>query len=109
MRLAGIGLDVDDRADADRVARRLLDDLGAVEPRAQRADAGLEQPLLVLRGVVLEVLGEIAELARLLDRRDDLLAARAFELGELLAERVGLLGGEPFALYHFEPRPRRDV
>ena len=74
----------------------LLDDLRAVEARAQRADARLEQALLVLRGVVLEVLGEVAELARLLDRGDDLRAARAFELGELFAQRGGLLRGEAF-------------
>src|SRR5262249_38814707 len=79
-----------------------------VEPRPQRADARLEQALLVLRRVVLEVLGEVAELARLLDRGDDLGAARALELGELLAQRLRLLLGEPL-VYHFERRPRRDV
>ncbi len=56
----------------DLVRAGVLDDLGAVEPRAQRADPRLEQALLVLRSVVLEVLRQVAELARLLDRRDDL-------------------------------------
>ena len=88
---AGVGLDVDDGADADHVAATPLDDLRPVEPGAQRADARLEQALLVLGGVVLEVLGEVAELARLLDRLDDLGAARALELLELGAQRLGLL------------------
>ena len=79
-----------------------------VEPRAQRADARLEQALLVLRGVVLEVLGEVAELARRLDRGDDLGAARPLELLELDPQRLGLLRGQPL-VYHFERRPRRDV
>ena len=80
-----------------------------IETRAQRADARLEQALLVLRRVVLEVLGEVAELARGLDRLHDALAARAFELGELDAQRVGLLLGELLAVYHFDasPAPRR--
>ncbi len=81
---------LDDRADPDLLARALLDDAREVEARAQRTDARLEQPLLVLGGVVLEVLGEVAELARLLDRGDDLLAARALELGELEPQRLGL-------------------
>ena len=75
---------------------------------AQRADARLEEALLVLRRVVLEVLREVAELARRLDRGDDGGAARALELGELLAQRVRLLRREPL-VYHFEPRPRREV
>jgi hypothetical protein len=54
--LAAVALDVDDGADPDLVGRRVLDDLGVVEARPQRADARLEQPLLVLCGVILEVL-----------------------------------------------------
>src|SRR5581483_534286 len=69
--LAVLVLDLDDRADADLLAARLGDDLRTVEPRTQRADPSLEQALLVLRRVVLEVLREVAELARLLDRGDD--------------------------------------
>src|SRR5438445_13678509 len=42
-----------------------------------------EQRLLVLRGVVLEVLGEIAVPAGYPDRVDDLVPARAFELGQI--------------------------
>ena len=83
--------------------------VGVVEPVAERADARLEQALLVLGGVVLEVLGEVAELAGLLDRGDDLGAPRALELLELGPQRLGLLRGEPFVLYHFDPRPRREV
>ena len=79
-----------------------------VESRPQRADARLEEALLVLRRVVLEVLGQVAELARFLDRRDDLLAARALELLELGPQRLGLLRGQPL-VYHFDRRPRREV
>src|SRR5205823_5926605 len=88
-------LDLDDRADPDLVAARVVDDLGMVEPRAKRADARLEHSLLVLRGVVLEVLGEVAELPRLLDRGDDLGAARPLELRELAAQRLRLFRCEP--------------
>src|SRR6185437_9146393 len=108
-RPARIVLDLDDRADADRAARSDLDDLGAVQARPQRPDARLEQTLLVLGGVVLEVLGQVAELARLRDRSDDLLTPGPLELGELLAQRVGLLLREPLAVYHFERRPRREL
>ena len=58
------------------------------------ADPRLEQALLVLRRVVLEVLREVAELPRGLDRLDGGLAPRAFELGELRLEGGSLLGGE---------------
>ena len=51
----------------------------------------LEQALLVLRRVVLEVLGEVAEAAGGRDRLDDLLAPRALELGQLGLE-LRLLG-----------------
>src|SRR5581483_5218512 len=109
-RLAGVRLHVDDRADPDLVRGGLLDDLGGVEARPQRADARLEQPLLVLRGVVLEVLRQVAELARLLDRRNGLGAPRAFKLRELLVQGGRLLGSQPLApLYHLDDLPRRDV
>src|SRR5207244_11846448 len=90
-RLAVLVLDLDDGADPDLVATRIVDDLCVVEPCAKRADARLEHALLVLRRVVLEVLGEIAELARLLDRGHDFGAARPREVGELVAYGFGLL------------------
>ena len=85
MLAAVLVLDLDDRADADlaRFQRRLVDEHGVVEPRAQRPDSRLEQALLVLGGVVLEVLRQVAVLARCLDRQHDRLTARAFELREL--------------------------
>ena len=64
------------RADPDDVGTAALDDLRVLDPRAQDGDLALEQSLLVLRGVVLEVLGEVAVPARDGDRLDDLLAAR---------------------------------
>ncbi len=86
------------------------DDLGAVETRAQRADPRLEEALLVLGRVVLEILREVAELAGLGDRGDDVATPRAFELGQLGAERVGLALGQKLVLYHLDlPPRRRDV
>jgi hypothetical protein len=76
-RLAAVVLDVDDRADADLVAGSASSTISRVSRRDARADARLEQALLVLRGVVLEVLRQVAELARLLDRGDDLGCAAA--------------------------------
>src|SRR5258708_628409 len=107
-RFASLVLDLDEGADAHLVAARLFDDLGVVEPGAQRPDARLEEALLVLCGVVLEVLGQVAELARLLDRGDHLLATRPFELGYLRPQRLRLLRGQPL-VYHFDLRPRREV
>ena len=89
------------------VGSGLGDDLGAVEAGAQCANPRLEQALLVLRCVVLEVLGEVAELAGLGDRLHDLAAARAFELGQLRPQRFGLAFREAFAAYHFDRPPRR--
>ena len=88
--------DLDDRADADlaRLQRRLVDEHGVVESRAQRPDARLEQALLVLGGVVLEVLREVAVLSRCLDRQNDRLTARALELRELGRELRALGRGQ---------------
>jgi hypothetical protein len=104
---SAVALDLDDGADADLIAACVRDDLRPVEPRAQVADAGLEEALLVLRGVVLEVLRQVAEFTRLRDRLHDLLAAWAFELRQLLAQRRRLPLGQPFVPHHFERPPRR--
>jgi hypothetical protein len=61
-----------------------------VESRLETRDAALEQALLILRGVVLEVLGEVAVGARDGDCLDDLLPARALELGKLGLELLAL-------------------
>src|SRR5687767_3032325 len=61
-----------------------------VEPVAKDHDPALEQALLVLRGVVLEVLRQVAVGASGADRLDHLPAPRALELREL--------GGEPSVL-----------
>src|SRR3990170_6650780 len=64
--VAGLVLDLDERADLDPAARGgrvLVDDDRVVEAAAQDRDPALEQALLVLGGGVLEVLGEVAELA----------------------------------------------
>ena len=89
---AVVAVDLDDRADADftLVQPRRVDEHRVVEARAQRPDAGLEQPLLVLGGVVLEVLRQVAVLTRGLDRLHHGRTLRAFELGELVGERLVL-------------------
>ena len=65
--------DVDDRADRDLVGADflLVDDRGPAQPLFELGDPPLEQRLLVLGVVVLGVLGDVAELARLLDPRRD--------------------------------------
>ncbi len=62
-----------------------------MQPVAEDRDSPLEEALLVLGGVVLEVLREVAEPTRRLDRLDDLCALRALELGQLGLE-LSLLG-----------------
>ena len=59
----------------------------------QDRDPALEQALLVLRVVVGEVLGEVAEPACGRDRLDHLRPLRPLELGELGRERVSLRRG----------------
>ena len=80
----------------------VLDGDRMIQALAQGADPRLEQSLLVLRSVVLEVLREVAELARGLDRLDRLLAPRAFQLGQLGLESGALLerSGSRFWLAH---------
>ena len=90
-RLAVLVLDLHDRADAHVLVAVVLDRHGMVEAVLEEGDPPLEHSLLVLRGVVLEVLREIAELACALDRLDDLGALRPFELGELRLEGRTLL------------------
>ena len=72
----------------------VLDRDRVVEALPQLADARLEQTLLVLRRVVLEVLGQVAERARHLDRLDRRLRLRPLELGELGLQGGVLLGGQ---------------
>ena len=76
------------------VVRVVLDRDRVVETFAQGADPRLEQTLLVLCRVVLEVLGQVAELTRRLDRLNGRLAARPLELGELGLQGGPLLGVE---------------
>src|SRR5206468_1632173 len=100
--LAVLVLDLDARADADRLVgggNVLVHDHRAVEPIAQHPDAALKQTLLVLRRVILEVLREIAEAAGRRDRLHGLGTPRSLELRELclellllrLRQRLGLV------------------
>ena len=69
----------------------LVNDDGAAQAVPQHRDAALEEALLVLGGVVLEVLREVAEAARGLDRLDDRDPPWALQLGQLGLELL-LLG-----------------
>ena len=70
-------LDLDDRADADVVVGLVLDRDRVMQPVLEDVDAALQETLFVLRRVILEVLGDVAELTGALDRLDDLAATRA--------------------------------
>ena len=76
--LAHRALDRDVRAEHDHVGGELalLDDAGLAQALLELRDLRLEHRLLVLRVVVLGVLGDVAELARLRDARGHLAAAR---------------------------------
>src|SRR3954464_10376394 len=68
--LAVVSFELHTRADGDDAARGgllLVDHRRVLEPMTQHPDSRLEQALLVLRGVVLEVLGEVAVRARRCD------------------------------------------
>src|SRR5581483_5448676 len=94
LRVAGLlVLDMDPDADADGLGVELLlvDDGRAADALLELRDALLEQGLLVLGVVVLGVLHDVAELARLLDARGNLAALGGRQVSELLAELL-----EPF-------------
>ena len=65
---------------------------------AQHPDPRLEEPLLVLRRVVLEVLGEVAVCARGRDRLYGFLPLRPLELGELGLELLVRSGRQQLAV-----------
>ena len=70
-------LDGDEHPGTDLIGgRRRLDDLGIAQHRLDAADARLHEPLLVLRGVILGVLADVAMLPRGLDALRDRLASR---------------------------------
>ena len=73
-RLAGLVLDVDDGADRDDLGVEIggVDDRCRAKLLLELRDVGLESRLLVLGVVVFGVLGDVAELTRLLDARGDL-------------------------------------
>ena len=85
--------DVDDGAEGDLVGadRLLVDHGGAAQPLFELRDPALEQRLLVLGVVVLGVLGDVAEVARLLDPRGHLAPFHGREMLDLLFELL-----EPF-------------
>src|SRR5947207_5063354 len=88
-RLVGLlVLHVDRRPDRDRLGghRLRVDDRGRAQLLLELGDLLLEHGLLVLRVVVLGVLADVAELARLLDALRHLAAARPGEVLDLRLE-----------------------
>ena len=79
---------------ADRRPRRALDDLGVLEEVLELADPALHVALLVLGGVVVAVLAEVAQLAGRLDLLGDLDAAAGGEIVELGLQPVVRRAGE---------------
>ena len=75
----------------------MLDNDGLLDSAAQDRDPALEEALLVLRVVVREVLGEVAEAPGCRDRFHHLGPLWAFELGELGCERVALSDSHRFS------------
>jgi hypothetical protein len=72
----------------------LVDDARAAQLVLELHDSRLQHRLLVLGVVVLGVLGDVAELAGLLDAVSDLAALVAFEVGDLLLELLQTLCGD---------------
>ena len=85
--------DRDDRAVLHRVAAGGLDDLRVLDHGLEVPDAAFHLPLLVLGGVVVAVLGQVAQLAGGLDLAGDVRAAVRGQLLELRDQPVvGRLG-----------------
>src|SRR5712692_9515940 len=82
-------------AHRDDAARGLpLDQHVVLDDRLELLDPGLHHSLLVLGGVVLEVLGQVPQLARRLDLGDDRRALLGGELVVLLADGLEPLRGD---------------
>ena len=84
--------DRDDRSDADDTIVHFVDDFCVLEDRLQLADPAFHVTLLVLGGVVVAVLGEVAELPGPLDRLGDLDASAC---GEVFVFGLQPLVGRP--------------
>src|SRR5579875_1896104 len=102
VRLARRVLDVHDRPDTHLVGgqRRGVHDRGRSQLVLEGRDPRLEHRLLVLRVVVLGVLGDVPELARLLDAIRDLAPTRRREVVQLRLEVGEALRGEDDVLWH---------
>ena len=86
----------------DDVGRQLgrVDDLRRAQPVLELGDLLLEHHLLVLGVVVLRVLGDVAELAGLLDALGDLATLVGLQLLELALELLEAFGSEDDVLGH---------
>ena len=82
-----------------------VDHAGRPQLLLEPGDAVLEQRLLVLGVVVLGVLGDVAELARLADAVGHLAALVDLELLDLLLELLVAVWGEDDVLFHSSHRP----
>ena len=89
-------------ADLDDVGREVggVDDLRRAQALLELGDLLLEHHLLVLGVVVLGVLRDVAELARLLDALGDLAALGGLQVVELALELLEAFGSEDDVLGH---------
>src|SRR3712207_6318506 len=99
---------VDDRADPHDVRVEVggVDDRRRAQALLDLGDPLLELSLLVLGVVVLGVLGDVPELASLLDALGDLAALGRLEVLELLLELLEPVGGEDDVFLHGTWRDR---
>ncbi len=81
----------------------MIDDRRGTDAVLELDDAGLDLGLLVLRVVVLRVLGDVAEVARLLDAIGDLTAAFRLEVLELCLELLQAFTGKDDVARHCGP------
>src|SRR5436305_6847572 len=97
LRTAGLFLELDGGAEhhlAARVQRGRVDDLRSGELAFDLADSAFDEALLVLGGLVLGVLREVALGARLRDRLDDGVALDRLQSLRLVLELFGASFGE---------------
>jgi hypothetical protein len=90
-------LEIDGRAEHDLavgVDRRRIDDLRSCKLAFDLLDAAFDEALLVLRGLVFGVLGQIALRARLGNRLDDRMTIDGLQARKLVAELLEAAPGE---------------
>jgi hypothetical protein len=99
-RVVALVADLDDRAGDDGAVRVTVDDLGLLEQGLDVADPALHLPLLLLGGVVVAVLRQIAQLAGDLDLAGDLHSTPGRQVVELLVQPVVRGAGQSVGIGH---------